>query len=266
MNLTAQEHRAIAERLRAASASRTVIGRPTLEHPGLDMEDAYAIQLAWRDAEVAAGRRLAGRKVGLTSAVMRRATKVDQPDYGVFFADQVFPSGAELHASDFPNVRVEVEIAFELCSELEPPFTPSSVLAASCTVRPALEILASRIDLEGRTVLDTISDNAALGAVVLGAPVRASRVWDRHWEGAILERASGHHAAEIEETGLAAAVLGDPAASVAWLARTLAALGETPHAGEVIMSGSFVAPLWISAGDRVTARFTTLGEVSCRFS
>lgn len=260
MRLSPAQHAELAAELQDAARRRVMITRPSLRHPQMDLDDSYAIQQAWSRAEQRGGRRVAGHKVGLTAAVMRRATGLDQPDFGVIFVDQVHPDGAQLAVADHPMVRVELELAFELATDLTPPFTVARVLAATAAVRPALEVLASRVQFEGRSVLDTISDNAALGAVVLGERRTAADAWDRQWEGGLLARND-----QIEETGLACAVLDDPAASVAWLAQTLHDRGEQLQAGELVLSGSLVAPLWVQPGDRLTGRFHTLGEVSCRF-
>src|SRR5699024_7399375 len=117
------------------------------------------------------------------------------------------------------------------------------VLRATEYVVPALEILSSRIELKGRTIVDTISDNAALGAMIYGGnPVRPHEV-DLRWVSALLYRGEA-----IEESGVAAAVLNHPAAGVAWLAGKLADHGDQLHAGDIILAGSFTRPMWVQPG------------------
>jgi 2-oxo-hept-3-ene-1,7-dioate hydratase len=135
------------------------------------------------------------------------------------------------------------------------------VLDATKYVVPALEILSSRIEMAGRTIVDTISDNAAVGGVVLGgSPVAPSAV-DLRWVSAVLYRNE-----TIEESGVAAAVLGHPAMGVAWLANKLARHGDSLRRGEIVLAGSFTRPVWVQRGDIVLGDYRDLGAVSCRFA
>src|SRR5690606_7291520 len=157
----------LAAELAEAERTRGVIPRITARHPEATIEDAYAIQGIWRDAQLAAGRTLVGRKIGLTSKAMQQATGITEPDYGVMFDDTVYASGADIPFDHFSNVRIEVELAFVLSAPLSgPDCTLENVLAGTSHVVPALEVLNSHIELEGRTIVDTISDNAAYGAMV----------------------------------------------------------------------------------------------------
>ena len=246
-----------------ADAERThgVIPRITARYPEATVDDAYAIQGVWRDTALAAGRRIAGRKIGLTSKAMQVATGIDEPDYGVMFDDTVWPSGSTVPFDSFSNVRVEVELAFALKQPLEgPDCTLDNVLLATEHVIPALEVLNSHIELEGRTIVDTIADNAAYGAMVLGDTRMAPDQLDLRWVSALLSRND-----EIEETGVAAGVLGHPATGVAWLANKLHQHGARLEAGEIILAGSFTRPVWISRGDRVLCDYGPMGTISCRF-
>lgn len=251
----------IADELVQAHDSRETV--PLLTGRGLDMtvEDSYAIQNAWAKRRVDAGHRIVGHKIGLTSKVMQVATGITEPDYGVIFDDQVYDSGASVPFDAFSNVRIEVELAFVLDKPLTgPDCTIFDVLDATSYVVPALEILNSHIQMEGRTIVDTIADNAALGAMVLGGtPVKPADV-DLRWISAVLYRNQ-----TIEESGVAAAVLGHPAMGVAWLANKLSQHGTTLEAGEIVLAGSFTRPLWIERGDTVHAEYGNLGAVTCRF-
>ncbi|GAA1720559.1 2-oxo-hepta-3-ene-1,7-dioic acid hydratase [Isoptericola hypogeus] len=253
---------AIADELAEADRSRTPVPLLTARHDGMTVADAYAVQRTWRDRGVARGRRVVGHKIGLTSKAMQAATGITEPDYGVIFDDMVLESGSVVEHAAFSNVRVEVELAFVLAEPLAGPgITVTDVLRATDRVVPALEILDARVEMPGRTIVDTISDNAAMGAMVLGGrPVRPDDV-DLRWVSALLYRNE-----TIEETGVAAGVLGHPAQGVAWLANKLAAHGDSLAAGETILSGSFTRPTWVHPGDTVHADYGTLGAVTCRFA
>ncbi|QAY74654.1 2-oxo-hepta-3-ene-1,7-dioate hydratase [Agromyces protaetiae] len=252
---------AIADELLAADEHRTIVPLLTARHPGLTVDDAYAVQRVWRERREAAGAQLVGRKIGLTSKVMQVATGIDEPDYGVILDDMVYLSGADVEFDRFSNVRIEVELAFVLSKPLEGPgLTSDDVLRATDHVVPALEILNSHIALEGRTIVDTISDNAAMGAMVIGGePVKPDAL-DLRWVSAILARNG-----VIEESGVAAAVLGHPARGVAWLADKLSQHGQSLGAGEIILAGSFTRPMQVERGDLIQADYRDLGSISCRF-
>ncbi|TWP36602.1 2-oxo-hept-4-ene-1,7-dioate hydratase [Leekyejoonella antrihumi] len=259
--LNAETIAAIADELAQAEHDRTMVPLLTTRHPGMTVDDAYAVQQEWRRRGIASGRRPVGRKIGLTSKVMQVATGITEPDYGAIFEDMVFSNGAVIDHNRFSNVRIEVELAFVLAEPVKgPDATIFDVLRATEFVVPALEILASRIEMEGRTIVDTISDNAAMGAMVYGGnPMKLADV-DLRWVSALLYRNE-----TIEESGVAAAVLGHPATGVAWLANKLAAHGDQLEAGEIVLAGSFTRPMWVHPGDTVLADYRQLGTISCRF-
>ncbi|MBF4562808.1 2-oxo-hepta-3-ene-1,7-dioic acid hydratase [Microbacterium sp. VKM Ac-2870] len=252
---------AIADELVEAARSRVPVPLLRARYPEMTVEDSYAVQALWRSRNEALGRRVAGHKIGLTSKAMQAATGITEPDYGVIFDDMVFETGSILDWSAYANPRVEVELAFRLKDDLSGPgCTMFEVLAATEYVVPALEILDSRIEMEGRTIVDTISDNAAMGVMVVGGrPVRPDDI-DLRWVGAMLYRNE-----TIEETGLAGGVLNNPASGVAWLANKIAAHGDGLKAGELVLAGSFTRPMWVYAGDSVFADYGPLGVVTCRF-
>jgi 2-oxo-hept-3-ene-1,7-dioate hydratase len=255
-------HQQIADDLLRAERERGMLPLLTARYADMTVDDSYAVQRLWHAHGLASGRRHAGRKIGLTSKVMQAATGITEPDYGVVFADQIYESGATIEFDRFSSVRVEVELAFVLGDTLTGPgVTIFDVLDAARYVVPALEILSSRIALEGRTIVDTISDNAALGAVVVGGSPMAPSAVDLRWVSAVL-----HRNETIEESGVAAAVLGHPAMGVAWLANKLARHGEKLEAGEIVLAGSFTRPIWIRRGDTVHADYRDMGVVSCRFA
>jgi len=253
---------ALADELLAAERERSVVPLLSARDAQMTVADAYAVQAIWARRRAAAGHRIVGRKIGLTSRVMQAATGITEPDYGVIFEDQVHESGAILEFDAYSNVRIEAELAFVLGDELAGPgCTIFDVLDATSHVVPALEVLNSHIELSGRTIVDTISDNAALGAMILGgSPTPPSRL-DMRFTSALLYRNE-----VIEESGAAGAVLGHPANGVAWLANRLAQHGTRLAAGEIVLSGSFTRPMWVQKGDVVHAEYSGLGAVTCRFS
>lgn len=251
----------IAAELAEADGTKEPIRRITARHPEATVEDAYAIQGVWRDRQVAAGRRLVGRKIGLTSKAMQAATGITEPDYGVLFDDTVYENGSIIEYDRFMQVRIEVELAFVLKDALEgPACTIFDVLRATEYVVPTLEILNSHVELEGRTIVDTISDNAAYGAMVLGGNPVAPDAVDLRWVSALLYKNE-----TIEETGVAAGVLNHPATGVAWLANKFAQHGSRLEAGEIILAGSFTRPMWVERGDTVLCDYGSMGTISCRF-
>ncbi|PII83361.1 2-oxo-hepta-3-ene-1,7-dioic acid hydratase [Leucobacter sp. OLJS4] len=259
--LTPEEIETIADELVRADRERTIVPKLTTRYPGMTIEDSYAIQKIWTDRRIAAGRRLVGHKIGLTSKVMQLATGITEPDYGVILDDMVIESGSVVEFDRFSNVRIEVELAFVLAKPLVGPnITIFDVLDATAYVVPALEILNAHIELEGRTIVDTISDNASTGAIVLGGrPVPVGEL-DLRWISALLYRNE-----TIEDSGVAGAVLGHPAMGIAWLANKLAQHGQSLEAGEVVLAGSFTKPMWVERGDTVHAEYQGLGSVTCRF-
>jgi len=238
-----------------------MVPRLTARYPGMEVEDSYAVQAEWVRRGEEAGRRLVGRKIGLTSKVMQEATGITEPDYGAIFEDMVFENGSVIEHGQFSNVRIEVELAFVLEKDLSGPnATIFDVLDATKYVVPALEILSSRIEMEGRTIVDTISDNAAMGGMVYGGNPVAPDAVDLRWVSALLYRNES-----LEDTGVAAAVLNHPAMGVAWLANKLHGHGDALRAGDIILAGSFTKPMWVHKGDTVHADYGQLGAITCRF-
>jgi 2-oxo-hept-3-ene-1,7-dioate hydratase len=255
-------------RLREAEINRRQIGLISLEYPGATMDDAYRIQAALVARKSAAGGIAKGWKIGLTSKAMQSALSIDIPDSGVLFEDMFFAEGGLVPAGRFIQPRVEAEIAFVMKAPLKGPgATIADVIAATDHVRPALEILDTRIRRvdaatgKARTIVDTIADNAANAGVVLGERRLAPADVDMRWIGAIVSRNG-----EVEETGLGAGVLDHPAAGIAWLANRLALHGHALAPGEVVLSGSFIRPIEARSGDRFVADFGAHGLVRIDFA
>jgi 2-oxo-hept-3-ene-1,7-dioate hydratase len=257
-----------AKRLDEAEETRVPIGQLSLQYPEMTIGDAYAVQRAWMDIKLAEGRQLRGRKIGLTSRAMQQSVNITEPDHGAIFDDMFFGDGSDIPVERFIAPRVEVELAFVLGAELSGPgCTVFDVLRATEYVTPALEILDARVQMtdpktgRGRTIVDTIGDNAAdAGIVVGGRAVRPLDV-DMRWVAALLYRNG-----TIEESGVAAAVLNHPANGVAWLANKLAPHGVALEPGQVILAGSFTRAVWARAGDTFHADYGPLGSITCRFA
>jgi 2-oxo-hept-3-ene-1,7-dioate hydratase len=257
----------LARRLYDARKSRTQLRHFSQEHPGMSIEDGYAIQREWVKLEIADGRVIRGRKIGLTSRAMQQASQITEPDYAPLMDDMFFETGSDIPCERFIAPRVEAELAFVLARDLRGPrVTLFEVLKATEYVMPALEIIDARIEQfdrdtkAPRKVFDTIADFAANAGIVMGGrPVKPDAV-DLRWVGALL-----YKNAVIEESGLAAAVLNHPATGVAWLANKIAPYEEQLNAGEVVLSGSFTRPTMAARGDVLHADYGPLGNISMRF-
>ena len=230
-------------------------------YPGMDIDDAYAIQLEAIGSRRAAGAALRGHKIGLTSKAMQASAGIAEPDFGHLLDDMFYADGDTLPISKFIIPRIEVELAFVLGSPLKGPgVTVYDVLRATEYVTPALELIDGRSQYP-RTIVDNIADNAACGAVILGGrPVKPHEV-DLRGIGAMLYRN-----AQIDETGLAAGVMGHPAMGIVWLANRLAQFDTALEAGHVVLAGSFTRPVAAKAGDTFHVDYGPLGSVACSFS
>lgn len=265
--LTETEIAAAANALDDAEKSRTQIGLLSLKHSGMTMDDAYAVQAAWVKQKLAAGRKQIGWKIGLTSKAMQYALNIDIPDSGVLLDDMVFDDGAVIPADRFIQPRIEAEIAFVMKAPLKGPnISVFDVLNATDYITPALEILDTRVlradpeTKKTRSIVDTISDNAANAGIVIGGRQMRPDQVDMRWMGAIVSRN-----AEVEETGLGAGVLNHPARGIAWLANRLAQYGDGIDAGQIVLAGSFIRPIEARHGDTISADFGPCGTIACHF-
>lgn len=255
------DRQACAAGLLEAERSRTPVPRLTDRYPGMEIDDAYEIQRLLIADKLRCGARVVGHKIGLTSRAMQQAVGIDEPDFGHLLDTMVLSTHGPVDARRFLLPRVELELAFVLGRDLdvEAP-SPTDVLSATEYVQPALEIIDSRTVIP-RTVRDTIADNAACGAIVLGGrPVRPMDV-DLRWVAAVLYRNGA-----IEESGVSCAVLGHPATAVAWLATRLARFGTVLRRGQVVLAGSFTRPVEIRPGDAFVADYGPLGLIPLTFA
>jgi 2-oxo-hept-3-ene-1,7-dioate hydratase len=254
------DRRKAADILMAAEKQRKQAVQLSTTWPDITLEDSYAISTEVASRKIAAGARLIGHKVGLTSKAMQRSSQIDEPDYGHLLDGMVIADGAKVPHSDYCRPRVEIELAFVLGKPLKGPGVGlTDVLRATDYVVPAIEIVDARIQ-DPRKIFDTVADNgAAAGIVVGGRPVGPMEV-DLRWVGGIMYRNS-----EIEETGVAAGVLGHPALGVAWLANKLGSLGVALEPGHLVLAGSFTRVVFAQKGDTLHADFGPLGGLAVQF-
>lgn len=246
--------------LASAYRSGTAVAPLSERFPGMDVDDAYQIQSDQVQAWLEDGRRLVGRKVGLTSAVMQAQLGVHQPDFGALLADTQYVDGSVVEVGRFLSPRVEPEIAFVLGMALEGPgVTADDASRALAEVRASLEIIDSRITDWRITIVDTVADNASCGGFVLGAA--ASPFGPDLADVDCVLTCNG----SVAGAGRGSAVLGSPLNALAWLANTLGERGVGLEAGQVVLPGSLTAAIPVQAGDRVEATFTGLGSVTVSF-
>jgi len=258
--LSQADRKKAADILIAAEKERKQAVQLTKTWPDITFEDAYAISTEVANRKIAGGAKLIGHKVGLTSKAMQRSSQIDEPDYGHLLDNMMIADGARIPHDSFCRPRVEIELAFILGKRLKGPGVGlPEVLRATEYVVPAIEIVDARM-VNPRKIFDTISDNgAAAGIVVGGRPVGPMDI-DLRWVGGLMMRNS-----EIEETGVAAGVLGHPAMGVAWLANKLGHLGTPLEAGHLVLAGSFTRVVWAQKGDTIRADFGSLGSISLQF-
>jgi 2-oxo-hept-3-ene-1,7-dioate hydratase len=249
-----------ADILMQAEKDRKQAVQLSVTFPGIQIEDSYAISTIVADRKIAAGRKLIGHKVGLTSKAMQRSSMIDEPDYGYILDDQMIGDGAKVPHANYCKPRVEVELAFIMGKRLQGPGVGlADVLRATEYVIPAMEIVDARLQ-DQRKITDTVADNGAAAGIALGGrPVRPMDV-DLRWVGGIMYKNS-----EIEETGLAAGVLGHPGLGVAWLANKIGPHGHALEPGHIVLAGSFTRVVFAQKGDTVHADYGPLGGIAIQF-
>lgn len=248
---------ALAERLRDAYTTYVPISPIRGELPAGDVATAYAVQQCNTDHWTAAGRRIAGRKIGLTSEAVQRQLGVDQPDYGVLFDDMVLHDGETVPFRAVLQPRVEAEVAVVLARPLDgPDLTEEDVASAVGHLLPAIEVVGSRIASWDISIVDTIADNASSGMVVLGSTPVDPDGLDLVTASMAL-RVDGSVASE----GTGAACLGHPYRAALWLARKMVDLGTPLRAGDLIMTGALGPMVDLVPGVEVVATIDGLGTV-----
>ncbi len=224
-------------------------------------EAAYQAQELNTQRWLDEGRRLVGRKIGLTSTAVQKQLGVNQPDYGMLFADMSVDEAAEIEVGRLMQPKAEAEIAFVLGSDLpHPDTTTAEMMRATEFVVAALEIVDSRVAQWNISFLDTVADNASSGLFVLGSqPAKLSEV-DLLSAGMVMERRG-----EPISTGAGRACLGSPVSAATWLARTMARAGRPVQAGDTILSGALGPMVAVEPGDVIEARISGLGSVTAAF-
>ncbi len=258
--LSDRDRKKAAGLLLEAEKTRTPVTQLSTTWPDIEIEDSYAIQSEVIKRKVAGGAKIIGHKVGLTSKAMQASSKIDEPDYGHLLDYMMIADGAKVPHDNYCIPRVELELAFVLDKPLKGPGVGLlDVLRATEYVVPAIEIIDARVQ-NPRLIYDTVADNgAAAGIVIGGRPVGPEEV-DLRWVGGIMYRNGG-----IEETGIAAGVLGHPALGIAWLANKIGVFGTVLEPGHIMLSGSFIRPVWADKGDTLHADFGELGSVAVQF-
>lgn len=258
--LSEDERRKAAEAILRAEREKKPCPQLSRTWPAMEIEDAYRVQDLWAEARIAAGARVAGHKIGLTSRAMQMASKMTEPDYGRILDDAFYNDGAQIKAETFLKPRLEVELAFIMGEDLAGPGCRIyDVMRATEFVVPALEIIDYRTEVP-RAIVDTIADNAAFGAIVVGGRVIRPMDVDIRWVGATLSKNG-----IIEESGVSAAIMGHPAAGIAWLVNKLHAVGAKLEKGQIVLAGSFTRPVDIAKGDVIQADYGPLGAVGVSF-
>ena len=260
MALSEAERKKCVETLLNADKEKKQAVQLSTTYPNITIDDAYAISTAVAQHKIKSGAKLIGHKVGLTSKAMQASSQINEPDYGHLLDYMMIPDGGKVPHASYCLPRVEVELAFVLGKPLKGPgVNLLDVLRATEYVVPAIEIVDARLQ-NPRKIFDTVADNGAAAGIVIGGRPIGPMDTDLRWVGGIMYRNS-----EIEETGLAAGVLGHPALGVAWLANRLGQNGVTLEAGHIVLAGSFTRVVFANKGDTLHGDFGPLGGVAVQF-
>jgi 2-keto-4-pentenoate hydratase len=252
----------LAARLQEAEASRRSIDPIAGDIGSGRIDVAYAVQTEVTRRGIESGRRLVGRKIGLTSKAVQQQLGVDQPDYGALFADMEIVTGGQIEVAQLIQPRVEAELALVLESDLSSEdVTLGELMRATAYAVPALEVVDSRIRDWKITILDTVADNGSSARYVLGASPR--RLTDVDLESCGMTMMKN---GTIVSVGCGAACLGHPLRAALWLARTMAKAGQPLRSGDVVLTGALGPVSPVSAGEFCEARISGFSPVSVSFA
>ncbi|WP_114811161.1 2-keto-4-pentenoate hydratase [Paraburkholderia kururiensis] len=254
--------RALAARLREAARAREVVDPVRGEIALDDMASAYAVQQANVDARVAAGERIVGRKIGLTSLAVQKQLGVDQPDFGTLFASMAYGDSQPMPLASLIQPKVEAEIALVLERDLTAgKHTFADVIDATAYALAAIEVVDSRIRNWDIRFVDTVADNASSALFVLGSRPVALADIDLVAAGMTLEREG-----EVLSRGNGGACLGNPLNAAVWLADRMAQLGTPLRAGDVVLTGALGPMVAVTQPGTYTAHIEGLGSVRASFA
>lgn len=250
-----------ATELLEAEEARQGIRPLTEQNKNLTIEEAYQIQLEIVEKKLAQGKKIIGKKVGLTSDAMQRMLNVNEPDYGHLFDDMQIEDGGNVNVSTMIAPKVEAEIGFVLDTDLKGPnVTYLDVMMATRYIVPTLEIIDSRVADWQIKLADTVADNGSSAKVVIGNQTSTLNQVDLRTNSMVLFKNE-----KLIATGAGAAALGHPAGAIAWLANKLSEFDITLKKDELILPGALSGAVAVTAGDKIEAKFGSLGNVTVYF-
>lgn len=239
------------------SPVRTALGGDTA-----DVDVAYAVQELNTERALANGRRLVGRKIGLTSKVVQIQLGVDQPDFGMLFADMAYGDGATIPTQQLIQPKVEAEIALVLKADLtHTQHTYADIISATDYALAAIEVVDSRIENWKISLIDTVADNASSAAFVLGSqPVKLEQLDPVNCRMQMLR------GDEIVSQGMGKACLDNPLNAAVWLADEMMRRGRPLLKGDIVLTGALGPMVVVQAGDEFTVTIEGLGQVTAVFA
>lgn len=254
----------VAQALRSAELSQTPISpiRPQLGGESADVDIAYAVQELNTQRALNEGRRLVGRKIGLTSIAVQKQLGVDSPDFGMLFADMAYGDGEVIPAGLFIQPKVEAEIAFVLKADLsKEKHTYADIISATDYALPAVEIVDSRIENWKISLIDTVADNASSAAFVLGSrPVKLENL------DLVNCKMSMIRGDEMVSQGVGKACLANPMNAAVWLADEMVRRGRPLLAGDIILTGALGPMVVANSGDEFKVEIEGFGSVTAVFA